>query len=172
MAKRRDKNGKVMESFKTNPYVEEKAMLSNMGTKIKWIGKDKNKFIAVGDYTTGEVNERRGAVIGMRTLVDSQQFVKIYAGGIAALFNLPSAGRRVFAMIYEQVQKNKDNDHIILPWDESCGMSRQTFYAGLKACLNNDLIAQSNVKNVYWINIAYFFNGYRVTLLHEYGVLE
>lgn len=172
MAKRRDKNGEIMESFKDNPYVAERTMLDNMGTKIKWVSEDKNKFIAVGDYTSGEVSEKRGAVIGMRTLVDSQKFVKIYAGGIAALFNLPASGRRVFAVIYEQVQKNKDNDRIILPYDKSYGMSRQTFYKGLKACLDNNLIAQSNVPNVYWINIAFFFNGHRVTLLHEYGVLD
>lgn len=161
--------GAVVPRHKMNPYaMDPKAF--DVGKKLQYIGKG-DKFIAVIDKKTGEI-QTKGTVLGFRKFVDKQKFVKIYAGGIAALLNLSSAGKRIFAIIYDQVQNHMNTDRVILKYRDSYKISKPTFYKGLKECLERDLIAQTEDVGIYFINLTFFYNGNRVTLLQEYNVIE
>lgn len=161
--------GEIVPKYEVNPFALNKEAF-RVGQKLQYIGNG-DKFIAIIDKKTGEL-QTQGAVIGFRKNVDQQEFVKIYTGGMAAVFNLSSAGKRIFAIIYKQIRTQKETDRVILRYKSSYGMSKPTWYKGLKECLQNKLIAQSDVAGVYFINITYFFNGSRLTLLQEYNIIQ
>ena len=161
--------GEVVPRYEVNPFALNKESFQ-IGQKLQYIG-DGNKFIAIIDKKTGEY-QTKGAVIGFRKNVDQQEFIKIYTGGMAAIFNLSSAGKRIFSLVYKQVREQKGTDRVILQYQPNCGMSKPTWYKGIKECLANKLIAQSKVAGVYFTNITYFFNGSRLTLLKEYNIIQ
>lgn len=140
------------------------------GLKVKWVGKDKDRFIAVGQKSTGELTEidTSGTVIGQQHRVDAERFVKMYASGIAAAFNLGKAGQKVFLLIYQEISKKKDTDTIYIPYSEEMGISRATYYKGIKECIEEELIAQSQAPGFYFTNPCCFFNGDRLTFVTQY----
>lgn len=170
MGRKRAINGDIVPSYKANPFLTKETLLNNIGDRITWVGDDKSRFIYSIDRNGEATQLANTTVIGIRDKVDRQKFAKIFAGGVAALFNLSSAGRRVFALIFQQIQAKQERDTVMLAYDVSFPMSKTTFYAGVKSCLQAGLIAQSIYPGVYYINPAFVFNGDRLTLLHQYEI--
>lgn len=127
------------------------------------------------DPDTGEV--RAMSTIHRVKQVDDAEFVKVFADGVKAMYDLSRAGTRVFQAILDEYQSTKMNggyaDAIYLNWfdDGLCGrnigMSEKTFNRGLKELLINRFLAPKS-SNLYWVNPALFFKGDRVALIREY----
>ena len=108
---------------------------------------------------------------------DSDEFVKVFAAGIAATYELTRTGQRVFQAIlqeYEQTPMSRGfADSIYLAWFDgglsgrNIGMSEYTFKRGLRELLEKGFIAPQ-APNVFWVNPALFFKGDRVLLVREY----
>lgn len=168
---RKDENGITIAKYETNPYMigVTADLAANTRTKIQWIGEQHDKFIAKGDMATGEITDmQQGIVMGSRTYLDSKKFVKVYAQGIAAIFNLKQAGQKVFALIYAEVSTHKDTDTVYVPYTSKIGFSRATYYKGIKECIVTGLIAQTMSPGLYFINPQYIYNGDRFMLVTQY----
>lgn len=168
---RKDISGAEIIKYRKNPFMHDFALdlASNTSTKIKWIGNDKNKFVVTGCVNTGEITDmQRGIILGKSTLVDKKKYVKIYAQGIAAIFNLKKSGQKIFAIIYQAVSSHRDTDTIYIPYDKNMGFSRTTYYNGIKECIVAGLIAQTLSPGLYYINPAYLYNGRRFLLVNQY----
>jgi len=127
------------------------------------------------DPTTGEVK----AVSMVHTVEerDDAEFVKVFADGVKAAFELGSAGAKVFRAVLDAYQKEKMTggyaDCLTLFWfdnglnGEAIGMSERTFNRGLKELLEKEFL-MPRAPNQYWVNPSLFFKGDRVAFVKEY----
>lgn len=130
---------------------------------------------ALFDPETGEIS----AVTAIHTVdvKDDEQFVKIFADGVKAAFNLNRTAARVFQAILQAYQAEKMTggfaDCVTLHWfdnglsGKSIGMSDQTFNNGLRTLIEHKFLSPKN-PSVYWVNPALFFKGDRVAFIREY----
>lgn len=127
------------------------------------------------DPTTGEV--AGVAAIHQVEEKDDAEFVKVFASGVAAAYDLTRTAQRVFSVVLDQYQRTPMSggyaDSINLFWFDDgiegrdIGMSEKTFQRGLKELLEKGFLAP-RMPNVYWVNPSLFFKGDRVMFIREY----
>lgn len=127
------------------------------------------------DAETGEM--AASAVIHQIEDKDTDEFVKVFAAGIAAAYELTRTGQRVFQAVLQEYEQTPMTggfaDAIYLAWFDdglsgrSIGMSEYTFKRGLRELLDKGFLAPRG-PNAFWVNPALFFKGDRVMLVKEY----
>lgn len=127
------------------------------------------------DPDTGEVVGQ--SIIHVIEEKDEQHFVKVFADGVKAAFDLTRTGARVFQAVLMEYQKAKMtggfSDTIRLVWFDdglnghSIGMSDRTFHNGLKELISKGFL-KPRMPGEFWVNPALFFKGDRVAFLREY----
>lgn len=108
---------------------------------------------------------------------DDAEFVKVFAAGVAASYDLTRTGQRVFQAVLGEYQNTPMQggfaDAVYLSWfgdglsGKDVGMSEKTFQRGLRELLGKGFLAPK-LPNVYWVNPALFFKGDRVMFIREY----
>jgi len=108
---------------------------------------------------------------------DSDEFVKVFAAGIAAAYELGRTAQRVFQSVLHEYERTPMHggfaDSVYLAWFDdglcgrSIGMSEKTFNRGLRELLDKGFIA-ARTPGVYWVNPSLFFKGDRVMFVKEY----
>lgn len=127
------------------------------------------------DGETGELVA--ASVIHQFQDVDTDEFVKVFAAGIAATYELSRAGQRVFQAVLGEYEKAPMSggfvDSVYLAWFDGglsgrdIGMSDRTFSRGLRELLDKSFLSPRE-PNVFWVNPALFFKGDRVRFVKEY----
>lgn len=127
------------------------------------------------DAETGAIEA--ASVIHQVEEKDEEQFVKVFAAGVAAAYELTRTSSRVFQAILQEYEKAPMSggyvDCVYLSWfggglaGRDLGMSEKTFQRGLKELLAKGFISPKT-PDVYWVNPALFFKGDRVMLIKEY----
>lgn len=133
----------------------------------------KSKELIDGD--TGELQAT--SVIHLVEEKDDEHFVKIFAAGVAASYELKRTASRVFQAILHEYEKAPMTggyaDTVYLAWfdnglsGQDIGMSEKTFQRGLKELLELKFIAPRS-PNQYWVNPTLFFKGDRAVFIKEY----
>ncbi|MEM5371033.1 MULTISPECIES: hypothetical protein [Burkholderiaceae] len=108
---------------------------------------------------------------------DDAEFVKVFAAGVSASYDLSRTGQRVFQAVLDEYQRTPMQggfaDAVYLSWfgeglsGRDIGMSEKTFQRGLRELLGKSFLAPK-LPNVYWVNPALFFKGDRVMFVREY----
>jgi len=129
------------------------------------------------DPDTGEVVG--SSIIHIIEEKDEEHFVKVFAEGVKAAFDLSKTGARVFQAVLGEYQKSKltggYSDSVSLIWFDdglngrSLDMSDRTFHNGLKELISKGFL-KPKLPNQFWVNPALFFKGDRVAFLREYRV--
>ena len=127
------------------------------------------------DADTGEITAT--AVIHQIEDKDTDEFVKVFAAGIAAAYELSRTGQRVFQAVLQEYEKTPMTggfvEALYLAWFDNglsgrdIGMSEYTFKRGLRELLDKGFLAPRG-PNAFWVNPALFFKGDRVMLVKEY----
>lgn len=127
------------------------------------------------DPSTGEVSA--AAVVKTVEEKDDAEFVKVFAAGVSALYDLNKTSARVFQAILREYEKTPMSggfaDSVYLSWfdgglsGQAVGMSEKTFQRGLKDLLEKGFLAPRS-PNLFWVNPALFFKGDRVAFVREY----
>lgn len=125
--------------------------------------------------STGEVTAV--AAIHQIEEKDDIEFVKVFAAGVTASYDLSKTAQRVFMVVLEQYQRTPMSkgfaDHINLFWFDdgidghAVGMSEETFNRGLRELLDKRFLSPKDPA-AYWTNPALFFKGNRVMFIKEY----
>lgn len=127
------------------------------------------------DAGTGEM----AAVSVIRSIEekDDIEFVKVFAAGIAASYDLSKTGQRVFQTVLQEYESTPMAggfaDSVYLAWfgeglfNRDIGMSERTFNRGLRELLGKKFLAPRS-PSTYWVNPALFFKGDRVLFVREY----
>lgn len=128
------------------------------------------------------VSSVTGEVVGVATIHtieerDDAEFVKVFAAGVAASYDLTKTAQRVFQVVLDQYQRTPMSrgfaDHVNLFWFDNgiegrdVGMSEKTFQRGLKELLEKRFLYPKG-PTAFWTNPALFFKGDRVLFIKEY----
>lgn len=163
---------KLTYSPEHNPFVE--------GSEIKTKHKTVRTRATPKDLMDLETGELVGqSIIHVIEEKDEEHFVKVFADGVKAAFELNRTGARVFQAVLKEYQKAKLTggyaDTINLVWfddglnGQKIGMTDRTFHNGLKELISKGFL-QPKLPNQYWVNPALFFKGDRVAFLREYRI--
>lgn len=108
---------------------------------------------------------------------DDAEFVKVFAAGVAAGYDLTKTAQRVFQVVLDQYQRTPMTrgfaDHVNLFWFDdgidgrSVGMSEYTFKRGLRELIDKSFLHPKDSAS-FWTNPALFFKGDRVMFIKEY----
>lgn len=128
------------------------------------------------------VDVATGEVVGVNAIrrteyKDDEHFVKVFASGVAASFDLNRTSQRVFQAILVEYEKmpmlGGYADTVDLFWFDGglcgrdIGMSDKTFQRGLKDLLEKGFLSP-RMPNSFWVNPSLFFKGDRVIFMREY----
>jgi hypothetical protein len=132
------------------------------------------------------VNQETGEVTNVAAIHqveyrDDAEFVKVFASGVAASYELTKTAQRVFQVVLDQYQRTPMTrgyaDAIELFWFGSgiegrdVGMSEYTFKRGLRELLDKRFLAPKG-PTVFWTNPVMFFKGDRALFIKEYRRLK
>jgi hypothetical protein len=128
------------------------------------------------------ISNASGEIVGVATIHlvedrDDAEFVKVFAAGVSASYELSKTAQRVFQVVLDQYQRTPMNrgyaDHVNLFWFDDgiegrdVGMSEKTFQRGLKELLEKRFLHPKG-PTAFWTNPALFFKGDRVMFIREY----
>lgn len=153
-------------AYKESPFIN--------GSLVAVQGRKKNYTIASGAMTLSDKSGRiQGSVQHSITrIIDDTAFVKVFSDGIAGMYDLGSAGSKVFRFLFDEVQKNKDQDRMYLyfmdaledPWK----IPKTTFFKGMAELLDKDFLAKSSNPNMFFLNPSMMWNGDRFRFVQDY----
>lgn len=144
------------------------------GSEIQITGRKKRYTIASrGDTVLGPTGElKAGVEHTIVRVVDDAQFVKVFADGIAGIYDLRSAGSKVFRFLFDQVQKHPNVDRLYLYFmdavEEPWQISKPVFFRGMAELLEKGFIARSANPNMFYLNPTMLWNGDRFRFVQEY----
>jgi hypothetical protein len=142
----------------------------------------KKKFVRSGLAAKTLVNAETGEVEAASVIhqveeKDDEHFVKVFAAGVAASYELNRTSSRVFQAVLHEYEKTPLSggfvDSVYLAWfgeglsGKTIDMSEKTFQRGLKTLIEKGFLAPKS-PNQFWVNPALFFKGDRVMFIKEY----
>lgn len=156
-------------SPEVNPLMEP----SQVQVKKRWVKSGKTEQLV--NLTTGEIS---GVTAHHQVEErDDAEFVKVFAAGVKAIYDLTKTASRVFQVVLDQYQRepmrNGFADSLYLAWfdggldGQSIGMSESTFNRGLRELVDKGFVYPRS-PSVFWVNPSMFFKGDRVMFIKEY----
>lgn len=144
------------------------------GSLVEVQGRKKRYSVAArGDVLVAPNGQVKGTVEHtIVRVVDDSQFVKVFADGISGIYDLNSAGSKVFRYLFDEVQKHPNIDRIYLYFmdaqEEPWKISKPVFFRGMGELLDKGFIARSANPNMYYLNPSMIWNGDRFRFVQEY----
>lgn len=132
--------------------------------------------VSAGMHINGDGEAISHSGIHVVKEVDEDEFVKIYTKNIKAIFDLKPTAQRVLQYLITELQKTPNADAIYLAWigaeeyfsEHDIKSSRASFHRALSELIQKGFLAESTKPNMFWFNPNLFFNGNRLTFVHEY----
>lgn len=157
---------KGVQAYPRNPFWED--------TTIK-IG-SKRITVGGGAYISDDGEEVKHGGIHVVRDVDESEFLKLYTKNVRAIFDLKPTTQRVLQYLMVELQKTPNADAIYLAWvgaeeyfsEANLKVSRASFHRAMKELLEKGFIAESTRPHMFWFNPNLFFNGNRMSFVHEY----
>ena len=165
--------GPSLRSLEYSPHVN--PLMEGQAVEVK------RRFVSGGlkkdliDPLTGEISG--ASVIREVADKDDAEFVKVFAAGVAAGYELTKTAQRVFQVVLDQYQRTPMSrgyaDAVNLFWfgdgieGRDVGMSEYTFKRGLRELLDKGFLYPKDSAS-FWTNPALFFKGDRVLFIKEY----
>lgn len=108
--------------------------------------------------------------------VDNDGFVKVYTKNIKHIFSLKPTTQRILQYLIIELQKTPNADAVYISWtgakeyfsENNIKSSRTSFHRAINELIAKKFLAESTKPNMYWFNPNLFFNGNRLTFIHEY----
>jgi hypothetical protein len=160
----------TLPKYVTNPSLD--TVILN--TRTRKVFTKNNEALYITNVGTGEQTPATGGAMFLKEeLVDTEQFIKLYAAGIKHITNLSTAGFKIFQLVYLLMLESPNNDRLIIDFHELVAIkkfdqSQKTFIRGINELLEKELIYQSMTPSVYFLNMNLFFNGDRITRIQSY----
>ena len=150
--------------YASNPSVPSKDQIAK--PRRARLGDDRKGLVIDGG--TGEVVGCGGAIMYEWEEVDKERFVKLFLAGLKQAAGLSKAGLAVFELVYNALRATPGTDKVELSVHACGGMSKTTFYDGLRELLTKEFLYRSVADGVFFVNIRYMFNGDRLAFVKGY----
>lgn len=160
----------ILPKYVTNPSLDTVVL----NTRARKVFAKNNEALYITNAETGEQTPATGGAAFVREeIVDTEQFIKLYAEGVRHIAKLTAPGFKIFQLIYLLMLENPNNDRLIIDFNElnatqKFTQSQKTFIRGINELLNKNIIYQSMTPSVYFLNMNLFFNGDRITKIQSY----
>ena len=164
---------KAMKSEMMSPLINPLVEPQQVKTKRRLVRSGRSEDLV--NPATGEISGV--AAIHQIEEKDDAEFVKVFAAGVAAGYELTKTAQRVFQVVLDQYQRTPMSrgyaDSVELFWFGSgingrdAGMSERTWMRGLKELLDKGFLYPKDSAS-FWTNPALFFKGDRVLFIKEY----
>lgn len=140
------------------------------------------RYIRTRSTSQQLVDPRTGELAAVATIHvvedrDDAEFVKVFAEGVRAAFELTRTGYRVFQAVLAIYQNTSMRggyaEAVELFWfndglnGKTVDMSEKTFQRGLKELLSKGFL-YPRMASSFWVNPSLFFKGDRVAFVREY----
>jgi hypothetical protein len=149
---------------------EESPFMTTITTKTKRITNNRGDMMIVSKEDGEIVSQVSGFWESKE--VDSSQFVKLYLAGVRQFAELTNAGTKIFALLYDEMQKNIGKDKVYLSFTNVdigiTKISQATFTRGMRELIEKRFIAPCPAIGWYWLNPDFIFNGDRLAFYKEY----
>lgn len=162
-----------MDRLDYSPKINPLAKTAAVKTKTKYVRTGHAEHLA--NIETGEITHT--SLLHQVEQLDEEHFVKIFAAGVKAMFDLSGTAMKVFNIVLKNYQKEKMTggytDTVELFWfdeglsGESIGIKERSFRSGLRELIDKRFLAP-RMPNSYWVNANLFFKGDRVIFIKEY----
>ncbi len=143
-----------------------------MKTKERPIKIEQGQNVLLINGETSEILGEGTAAFLKREVVDDEQFMKVFVGKLDDMFRLTKTGQHIFTIVWNQVQKNKDQDQVMLKptlaKQHDQRISERVFQKGVRELLEKGFIFMGPIDGLYYINMGIFFNGNRIIAATEY----
>lgn len=162
-----------LDKLKYSPTINPLMQPQQITTKRRYVRSGKSEDL---------INSSTGEIVGVATIHqveerDDAEFVKVFAAGVSASYELSKTAQRVFQVVLDQYQRTPMSrgfaDYVNLFWFDdgldgrSVGMKEDTFKKGLRELLDKSFLAPKDTVS-FWTNPALFFKGDRVMFIKEY----
>ena len=146
-----------------NPFIE-----SILDLKIK------KKTVSISRNPEAAINER-GEYIGdkymiVKKKVDKEEFVKVFKDQLTIIFELSKTAQKMLTYFIKVLGINKD--FVVFDKEKArlySGLnSKASMYAGMSELIQKQVIAKSNLTQIYFINPAILFNGDRLVVINAW----
>jgi hypothetical protein len=143
--------------------------------------KTKRRYVKSG-RSEDLISASTGEVVGVAAIHqveerDDAEFVKVFAAGVSAAYDLTKTAQRVFQVVLDQYQRTPMSkgfaDAVNLYWfgdgieGRAIDMVEKTFQRGLRELLDKKFLYPKDGVS-FWVNPALFFKGDRVMFIKEY----
>lgn len=160
-----------VEAVEKNPWANDLALTMHRGAKTVLMGKGN----AIVNTETGEIGSEMAAM-AIRKEVDREEFIKIFEGGIANIFDLNKSARDLFKAILRVYLDQKMmgdkvyiNPAVLKEYEYT--KSKQTYIQALNILVNSRFLAEvKSMPGWFWVNPMMFFKGDRIKMVQEYAV--
>lgn len=153
--------------YSENPFMG--AVLTQVNGKKKHYPVLGNSVEAINTSTGEHMGEIQHSIV---RVIDDTQFVKVFADGIAGIYDLKSPGNKVFRYLFDTVQKYPNVDRFYLYFmdaqEEPWSIPKTTFFRGLGELLEKNFIARSTNPHMFYLNPKMIWNGDRFKFITEY----
>jgi predicted transcriptional regulator len=157
---------KGIQAYKENPFWE--------STEVK-IG-SKKISVSGGMHVSDDGESIAHSGVHVVREVDENEFMKVYTKNIKSIFDLKPSTQRVLQYLLTELQKTPNADAVYLAWigaeeyfsEQDLNVSRSSFQRSMKELLNKGFLAESTKPSMFWFNPNLFFNGNRMSFVHEY----
>lgn len=162
-----------LDQLKYSPTTNPLAESAQVKTRSKLVRSGRAEMMA--NIDTGEI--KHVSLLHEVNQVDQEHFVKIFAAGVIAMFELSRTAQKVFNLVLQRYQAadmtGGFSDSVNLFWfnngldGQSIGISEPTFKKGLRELIDKNFLWPKQ-PNIYWVNPNLFFKGDRVLFVKEY----
>lgn len=156
-------------AYKENPFANQ--LVQTIKTREKTIA------VGQGSAVTGKNGESEEiAAIAIRKVIDKEEFLKVFAYGIAGIFDINKAAQELFKVIlniYLGQKFSPDRVYLSPATLEDYGYTRAkaTRIRAMNHLLNANFLAEvANEQGWYWVNPTMFYKGDRLRIVRDYVV--
>ncbi|MFA5681129.1 MAG: hypothetical protein WC999_07335 [Hydrogenophaga sp.] len=164
-------------TYKENPSIALAKENTKHGVKTIFGKKEHSTYHILAQELENKNETEDTITFSKKQIVDQDQFVKLYIAGFEALSNLKNSTKLVYTYIFNQIRQEVGKDIFYFSFknyesfceiEKISKLSKATFHRSMNELMEKEVIFKSDMSNLYYINIAYVFNGDRLKFIQEY----
>ncbi|MCB4346813.1 hypothetical protein LA345_23275 [Burkholderia vietnamiensis] len=167
-----------MKIYSENPSIEQAMINTKKGVKPIF-SQNSQTSISIQEETEDDIKSICLDFV-TKKIVDKDQFIKLYIHSFPVLSDLKNSTKILFQYILTSLSEEIGKDKIYLSYKDYQAkslknplypkISQPTFSRCMNELMELEIIFKSELANIYFINIAYIFNGDRLRFITEYQI--
>ncbi len=166
-----------IKKYNKNPSIELAKANTKYGVKTIFGKKEHSTYHILAEDMESKSETEDTINFSKKQIVDKDQFVKLYIAGFENLSNLTKSTKIIFSYVFNQIRNEVGQDRYYFSFqdyllfcekEKITPLSNSSFFRSINELLNNEILFKTTINNLYYINIAFVFNGDRLKFIQEY----